>query len=77
MRYGPMRGMKPYSKNLFLISALWAIAQDWLCAMGNRAGLGYPLWAVAKDLLKLYGPWRRIWLCAMDHSAKTITKAQN
>jgi hypothetical protein len=47
------------------------------CAMGHSAGFGYPLWAVAKDLVKRYGPWRSIWLCAMGHSAKPITIAQN
>ncbi len=38
-----------------LISALWAIAQDWICAMGHSTGFGDPLWAVAKDLVKRYG----------------------
>jgi hypothetical protein len=28
MRYGPLRGMKLYSKNYIDIYALWAIAQD-------------------------------------------------
>jgi hypothetical protein len=26
-----------------------------LCAMGRSAGFGYPLWAVAKDLVKAVG----------------------
>ncbi len=47
------------------------------CAMGHSAGFGYPLWAVAKDLVKRYGPWRSIWLCAMGHNAKPITIAHN
>jgi hypothetical protein len=48
MRYGPLHGMKPYSKNV-LISALWVIAQDlvmpygplrrvWLSAMDRSEG---------------------------------------
>jgi hypothetical protein len=41
--------------------------------VGYGAGFGYPLWAIAKDLVKRYGPWRRIWLCAMGLSAKPIT----
>jgi hypothetical protein len=48
-----------------------------ILAMSHSAGFGYPLWAVAKDLVKHYGPWRSIWLCAMGHSAKPITIAQN
>jgi hypothetical protein len=28
-------------------------------------------------LIKRYGPWRRSWLCAMGHSNKPITIAQN
>jgi hypothetical protein len=50
MRYGPLRGMKPYCKSV-LISALWAITQDlimhygpWrrvlLSAMGRSKGFG-------------------------------------
>jgi hypothetical protein len=45
--------------------------------MGYSAGFGYPLWAIAKNLVKRYGPWRSIWLCAMGHSKKSITIAQN
>jgi hypothetical protein len=41
--------------------------------MGHSAGIGYLLWVVAKDLVKRYGPWRCIWLCAMGHGAKPIT----
>jgi hypothetical protein len=76
MHYGPLRGMKEYSK----------ICIDF-CAMGNSAGFGYLLWAIgqdlvtlwalAKDFVKHYGPWRSIWLCAMRQSAKPITIAQN
>jgi hypothetical protein len=44
MRYGPLRGMKPYSK----------ICIDF-CAMGHSTGFGYLLWAIAKDLVKRYG----------------------
>jgi hypothetical protein len=55
----------------------WAIEQDWFCAKGHSAGSGNHLWAVAKDLVKHYEPWRSIWLCAMGHSAKPITIAQN
>jgi hypothetical protein len=40
--------------------------------MDHSAGFGYPLWAVAKDLVKRYGPWGSIWLYAMGHSAKLI-----
>ncbi len=45
--------------------------------MGRSPGIGYLLWAVAKDLVKRYGPWCSIWLCAMGHSEKPITIAQN
>ncbi len=45
MRYGPLRGVKPYSK----------ICIDF-CIMGHSAGFGYPLWAVAKDLVMSSGP---------------------
>jgi hypothetical protein len=47
--------------------------------MGHSEGFGYPLWAVAKDLVKRCGPWRSIWLCAMGHSEKekSVTIAQN
>jgi hypothetical protein len=34
-------------------------------AVGHSAGFGNPLWAVAKDLVNHYWPWRSIWLCAM------------
>jgi hypothetical protein len=44
--------------------------------MGHSTGFGYLLWAVAKDLVKRYGPWRSIWLCAMGHSEKSFTIAQ-
>jgi hypothetical protein len=44
--------------------------------MCHSAGFGYPLWAVVKNLVKRYGPWRRISLCAMGHCAKPITIAQ-
>jgi hypothetical protein len=47
--------------------ALWAFS----------TAFGYPLRAAAKDLVKHYGPWRSIWLCAMGHSEKPVTKAQN
>ncbi len=68
MRYGPLRGMKPYSK--ICIDIL-------LCALGHSAGFGYPLWAVEKDLVKHYGQWRSIWFCAVGHSTKPISIAQN
>jgi hypothetical protein len=45
--------------------------------MGHSAGFGYLLWAVAKDLVKRYGLWRSILLCAMGHSEKPITIEQN
>jgi hypothetical protein len=47
------------------------------CAMGQSAGFGYPLWAVAKDFVKHYGPWRSIWLCTMGNSANPITIMKN
>jgi hypothetical protein len=43
MRYGLLRRMRPYRKNL---SALWGIS----------AGFGYALWAIAQDLGIRYGP---------------------
>jgi hypothetical protein len=60
MRYGPLRGKKPYSKNLVLISALWALAQGlvirygperriWFSAMGLGAAFGYALSAIAQN----------------------------
>jgi hypothetical protein len=63
MCYGPLHGMKVYSKNSDFHT------------MGHR--FGYPLWAAAKDLVKRYGPWRSIWLCPIGHSAKPITIPQN
>jgi hypothetical protein len=45
--------------------------------MGHSTGFGYLLWAVAKDLVKHYGPWRSICLRAMGHNEKPITTAQN
>jgi hypothetical protein len=50
--YGALRGMNLYSKKSVTISALWAIAQDWFCAIGHSTGFSYMLWAVAKDLVK-------------------------
>ncbi len=50
---------------------------DDFCSMGHSAGFGYLLWAVAKDLVKHYGPCHSIWLCAIGHSKKPITIAQN
>jgi hypothetical protein len=38
--------------------------------MGRSAGFGHPLWAVAEDLVKGYGPWRSIWLWAMGYSTE-------
>jgi hypothetical protein len=45
MRYGPLRGMKPYSK----------ICIDY-CTMGHSVGFGYALWAIAQGLVICYGP---------------------
>jgi hypothetical protein len=45
--------------------------------MAHSSGFGYPLWAIAKDLVKRYGSQRSIWFCAMGNSAKPITMAQN
>jgi hypothetical protein len=68
MRYGPLRGMKPYSK--ICIDIL-------LCALGHGTGFGYPLRAVEMNLVKRYGPWRSIWFCAVGDCAKPISIAQN
>ncbi len=77
MHYGPLRGMRSYSKNLWRFLHYGPLRKIWLCAMGHSPGFGYPLWAVAKDLVKGYGPWRSIWLCAIGHSEKPITIALN
>jgi hypothetical protein len=45
MHYGPLCGMKLYSK----------IYLDF-CAMGHSAGFGYALWAMAQGLVMGYGP---------------------
>jgi hypothetical protein len=52
MRYGPLRGMKKYSKNMYLFLRYGPLRRIWLCAIGHSAGFGYPLWAIAKDLVK-------------------------
>jgi hypothetical protein len=77
LHYGPLRGMKPYSENLYWFLLYGPLRKIWFCTMGHSTGFGYPLWAIAKDLVKRYGPWRNIWLCVMGHSAKPITIAQN
>jgi hypothetical protein len=59
-----------------MISALGAIAQDLVMRYRHSAGFSYPLWAVVKDLVKCFGPWRSIWLGAVIHSAKPVTIAQ-
>ncbi len=57
MHYGALRGMKPYSKIC-----------DNFRALGNSAGFGYVLRAIAHDLVMCYRPQCRILLCAMGHS---------
>jgi hypothetical protein len=42
----------------------------------NCGGFGKTLLAVAQDKVKCSRPERRIWFCALGHSAKPITKAQ-
>jgi hypothetical protein len=37
--------------------------------MGNSAGFGYALWAIAQGLVIRYGPQRRIWLGATGRGA--------
>jgi hypothetical protein len=61
-------------------SALWATAVKIsidFSAMGNSAGFDSALQATAQGLVIRYGLWRSIWLCAMGHSEKPITIAQN
>jgi hypothetical protein len=55
--------------------ALWAAVGNE--ALQSKSVLISALWAIAQDLVMRYGPWRSIWLCAMGHSAKPITIAQN
>ncbi len=45
MRYGPLRGMKPYIK----------ICIDFFY-MGHSTGFGNMLWAIAQGLVIRYGP---------------------
>jgi hypothetical protein len=45
MRYGPLHGMKLYSK----------ICDDF-CAMGHSTGFVYALWPIAQDLVMRFGP---------------------
>jgi hypothetical protein len=52
MRYGPLRSRRSYSKNLLRFLRYGPYRRIWLFAMGRGAGFGYPLWAVAKDLVK-------------------------
>jgi hypothetical protein len=33
-------------------------------------GFGYELCGIAQNFVMLYGPWHRILLCAMGHSAR-------
>jgi hypothetical protein len=47
MRYGPLQGMKPYSKKKICIE---------FCAMGHSAGFSYALWPIAQGLVIRYGP---------------------
>jgi hypothetical protein len=66
MRYGPLRGMKPYSKDLIDFCAmghstifgygLRGIAQVWLSGMGHSEGFGLAQWTVVQDLVMPYGP---------------------
>jgi hypothetical protein len=76
-RSGQQVRLKAWSTETFKHLISRAIAQDWLCAVGHIAGCSYLLWAVAKDLVNRNGPWNRIWFCAVGHSAKPITIAQN
>jgi hypothetical protein len=58
---------------------LWATAQNEailycknynnFCTIGHGAGFGYALWAIAKDLVICNGPWKRILLGTLGHSA--------
>ncbi len=77
IRYGPLRRIWLCAMGHY---AVWGrtlkICYNF-CAMDHSTGFGYVLWAVAKDLVKRYGPWRNIWLCAMGHSEKPITIEQN
>jgi hypothetical protein len=56
MRYGPLHRMKRRIKicDNFALT-LWAIAQDLVIRYGPYPGFAYPLWAVAKYLVKCNG----------------------
>jgi hypothetical protein len=45
----------PLSEDTMRTFAVYS-SRIWLCAMGHSAGFGYPLWAVAQDLVMRYGP---------------------
>ncbi len=48
----------------------WRLRKIWLCAIGDSAGFGYALLAIAQDFVVCYEPQRRIynalWAVAQD-----------
>jgi hypothetical protein len=60
IRYGPLRGMKQYSENLYRFQCCGPSCRICLCALSHNAVFGYALWAVGQDLVMRYGPQRQI-----------------
>jgi hypothetical protein len=57
--YGPLCGMKQYSKNLYRFLHCGPPRRIWLCAMGHNALFGYAVRAVAQDSVMRYGSWHQ------------------